>query len=530
MALVGSVSSNVEAQTTLPSFPTVAQPAIEADSGLLPYPFSKQPSASDTESLQRQLVQLIGLASHSKAIAPACAMPSVCSQPLPAADEGLPLMACEVPAIPVGPLPALAQPVPPATSPVIPASATETDDSDLSVAVAESESLIDIEVPLTLTADSSPVEPDAPQPDVESAIATSPTFLEPEATVTHAIPVMEAREPAIVNSLHRLSLTASPATASTAATSVEASLSDATPAGATSTGTSIGATHNKFSDSAAHSDSTVQFSMRDEAEAVSQERPASLHLSSASNAALKTSSSRPQQGMQIRIEGEPAPLLEPLSVANAQQDATAPLPTFDGQSRSSMSTSSLLPSGLGMRKSIKASFASRTTPVEPQHPEPEPEAPRSQNMRLGDAMSVGIQDSTMVSTAQTIVEMSVEHPHICQLLKTSDTTASLIGMRPGSTRIALICQDSSGERTVEVREVSISGNTEVKTSLPQLAKEISRTVAKLYPNSDVQVTAHNESLIVRGFTNYESDAKKILALVRKTSLTPVVDQLMTNGN
>lgn len=64
--------------------------------------------------------------------------------------------------------------------------------------------------------------------------------------------------------------------------------------------------------------------------------------------------------------------------------------------------------------------------------------------------------------------------------------------------------------------------------LAGLAKDISRSVAKMVPHSDVEIVAYTDYLLVHGFTPYESNAKKILALVRKTSLVPVVDQLKTN--
>ena len=143
---------------------------------------------------------------------------------------------------------------------------------------------------------------------------------------------------------------------------------------------------------------------------------------------------------------------------------------------------------------------------------------------------MGLQESATLSTEYSIAELSVEHPQICQLLKTSERSISVNGMRPGTTRIALISYHAQGERPVDVREVSVGETAPTEVDLPELVKEISQSVKQMFPKSDVQITAYQDYVMVQGYTNYESDAKKILALVRKTSLFPVVDQLTTSGN
>lgn len=209
--------------------------------------------------------------------------------------------------------------------------------------------------------------------------------------------------------------------------------------------------------------------------------------------------------MQVRIEGEPAPLI----AARSTQPQTTP------------------------KKSVKAMFASRTSvlpTVQDAPVEPKLSAPAASGMHTGESLSVGLQESLALSTDYTIAEMSVEHPTICQLLKTSDQGVSLIGMRPGTTRIALISFDEQGDRVVEVREVSVGRSKPTEVSLSELAKELALAVDKMVPHSDVQIVAYKDYLLVHGFTNYESDAKQILSLVRKSSLVPVVDRLQTNGN
>lgn len=261
------------------------------------------------------------------------------------------------------------------------------------------------------------------------------------------------------------------------------------------------------------------------------DRRVSLHLSSASQVPLKTSPlsiQLPQRapGMQVRVEGEPAQLPTTQAIRGIDRDLpTAPRPSMESAPRVASDTRGEHSSSA---KKIKASFASRTS----QLPEDESlglvEKRGSKAGQPGETLSVGLQESQVLSAEHLITELSVEHPEICQLMQTGEKSVSLIGMRPGSTRIALIMINGGGERQVEIHEVSVGPSARAELGLSGLAKEISLKVAKLVPHSDVEIVAYTDYLLVHGFTPYESDAKKILALVRKTSLVPVVDQLKTN--
>lgn len=244
------------------------------------------------------------------------------------------------------------------------------------------------------------------------------------------------------------------------------------------------------------------------------DRSASLHLSSASQIPLKTSPVAvplPQgaPGMQVHVEGEPAAVAAAQTVSGSDRDLpAAPLPSLE--------------------KKVKASLASRTIQLPDRESLALVEKHGQKVGQPGDTLSVRLQESQALSAEYPITELSVEHPTICQLMQTGERSVSLIGMRPGSTRIALITVNGDGARQVKIHQVSVGTSTPTELSLPDLAKEISRTVTKMVPHSDVEIVAYTDYLLVHGFTPYESDAKKILSLVRKTSLVPVVDQLKTN--
>ncbi len=70
--------------------------------------------------------------------------------------------------------------------------------------------------------------------------------------------------------------------------------------------------------------------------------------------------------------------------------------------------------------------------------------------------------------------------------------------------------------------------TSVDPNSPQHATAaLNETIKKNFPNSRVSIKADDEGLIVEGVAVSESEAKKILALVRTTALCPVSDRVIT---
>lgn len=148
-------------------------------------------------------------------------------------------------------------------------------------------------------------------------------------------------------------------------------------------------------------------------------------------------------------------------------------------------------------------------------------------MVFGEALSVGREDSAEIVINDLVREYSVEHPSICQLIRTGARNLTLVGVQEGSTRIAIVSSNAEGNPSVEIREVRVLSEVGPAVSLQDLAGEISQTIANLYPSSQLEVIAHGEVLIVQGIAESEQDARKILSLIRKTTLTPVNDRIRT---
>lgn len=146
---------------------------------------------------------------------------------------------------------------------------------------------------------------------------------------------------------------------------------------------------------------------------------------------------------------------------------------------------------------------------------------------MGDRLEVDLHESTNVETAQVISGLSVEHPELCQVLKSGERSLSFVGLKAGQTRVALFTTDASGERKIEIREVVIAGSENRLDDMKSLATEIGRSVHSMYPHSQIEVIAEADGLTVQGYAGTEEEAKKIIGLVRRTSLQPVVDRLAT---
>ncbi|MFO0941363.1 MAG: pilus assembly protein N-terminal domain-containing protein [Pirellulales bacterium] len=161
-----------------------------------------------------------------------------------------------------------------------------------------------------------------------------------------------------------------------------------------------------------------------------------------------------------------------------------------------------------------------TTQSAPVQPSPTQQA-QSKEIR------VIAKDSVSLQSSENIQAVSVEQGDICQIIQNGPKSYSVIGLRDGETRIAII-SESNGQRNVQVQKVVVSSSKNSTTKdNATLAAEISQTVTQLYPRQRVRISTRGSQLVISGTVDSEDTAKKIVSLVRKTTLTPVVDELKT---
>ena len=151
-------------------------------------------------------------------------------------------------------------------------------------------------------------------------------------------------------------------------------------------------------------------------------------------------------------------------------------------------------------------------------------------MTTGEAVSIEKHGLLTLRVSSPVLQCSAEHSSICRVFKTGEKTLSIVGMTNGKTRVAIVTAPEGGKQQVEIREVHVGAEDAKKVSLKQIAQEVAKTVTKLYPDCDVDFIAEGDRLVVEGFAGSEKEARKVLSLVRKTTLSPVVDRLQVRKN
>lgn len=232
-------------------------------------------------------------------------------------------------------------------------------------------------------------------------------------------------------------------------------------------------------------------------------------------------------GMRVVIEGQPAMVVPSHQLRRRELVSEPPRPTFEPRMaqaasvpvRQETATAESNQSSRAPRR-IQAQVAAHQTVAESYQ-----EQPTERELVMGESVAVEHQAAFTVNAAARIIEFSAEDPTVCKLIRTGENTLSLIGLRPGATRIAMVLDAGESGQTLELRSVQVRGGQVDRAGLPSLARDISRTVSELYPQSQLEIVPRDGQLIVQGRVSREADARKILNLVRKTSLLPVVDQL-----
>ncbi len=238
--------------------------------------------------------------------------------------------------------------------------------------------------------------------------------------------------------------------------------------------------------------------------------------------------------MTLHIEGEPTPgrpatsgsatVKGPTATAKHPSARIPDLPPPAASSNFPKITANVVQASL-QAISLPASANLTTQPNDKQEL-PSTVSPSS-DPSLGERVKVAVKDSVVIESLQPIENVSIEHPEFCQVLKGSERSLTLIGLRAGMTRIAVFTTDSTGERKVAVHEVTIGGSAARQADAQALATEITHAIRKMYPQSRVEVIEEANGLTVQGAAASEDEAVKIVGLVRRTSLQPVLDRITT---
>ena len=131
--------------------------------------------------------------------------------------------------------------------------------------------------------------------------------------------------------------------------------------------------------------------------------------------------------------------------------------------------------------------------------------------------------ATTISLSGTLVAVAVQDEKICKILH-NDRTVSLVGNQTGSTLVQIWTADlGSRPQVIRVNVSQPWGNVQATRNE---VKDIKQVIAQKFPRADVSITSKDDGGIeVRGTTDSEESARRILELVRKLYLVPVTDKV-----
>jgi Flp pilus assembly secretin CpaC len=116
---------------------------------------------------------------------------------------------------------------------------------------------------------------------------------------------------------------------------------------------------------------------------------------------------------------------------------------------------------------------------------------------------------------------------VCQAFTVGTNELKLIGTGNGVTQLVVWAETGSGDKTLmRAFEVHVEDTVAVTgEAVEQRTAMLNRSIDKMFPGCNVQVTRQGDHLLVRGSCDSDESATKIIRIVRKTCLVPVRDEL-----
>ena len=135
--------------------------------------------------------------------------------------------------------------------------------------------------------------------------------------------------------------------------------------------------------------------------------------------------------------------------------------------------------------------------------------------------------ATTMNLAGNLVAIAVQDENVCKALH-NERTISLIGNQPGTTLVQIWTKEAGKmPQVVRVNVAPPWGRTQTTRSD---VNDIKQVIAKGFPRSNVKILNKEDGTIeVRGTTDSEESARRILELVRKLYLIPVKDRLTVSN-
>ncbi len=135
--------------------------------------------------------------------------------------------------------------------------------------------------------------------------------------------------------------------------------------------------------------------------------------------------------------------------------------------------------------------------------------------------------ATTMNLAGRFVAIAVQDESVCKVLH-NDRAISLVGNQVGSTLVQIWTADlGDTPQVIQVNVTQPGGKVQATTNA---VKDIKQVIAQSFPRAEVSILGKEDgSLEVKGTTDSEESARRILELVRKIYLVPVKDKLTVSN-
>jgi len=133
------------------------------------------------------------------------------------------------------------------------------------------------------------------------------------------------------------------------------------------------------------------------------------------------------------------------------------------------------------------------------------------------------QSATALEIPGNVRAVAVESEDVCSVLHT-ERTISIVGSKQGSSLIQIWTNEIKD--APQVLRVNVSQPWQTPKANPGDLKEVKQALAQAFPRSNLKLLKHEDgTLEVRGTTENEETARRVLEMVRKLCLVPVKDKV-----
>ena len=148
--------------------------------------------------------------------------------------------------------------------------------------------------------------------------------------------------------------------------------------------------------------------------------------------------------------------------------------------------------------------------------------------KLSDATPFAIielesQSATVMDIPGVVQKVSAQDEEVCKVMH-NERTVSLVGNKPGSTLVQIWTNEVKGPP--QIVRVNVSQQWQKANFKPSDMSDVKSAIAQAFPKADIRILSNDDGVLeVRGTTDSEESAFRILEIVRKLCLVPVKDKV-----